>query len=162
MGGRLPPNRDTAPVDTRDAEIRLHVYEQLAAGEPAPTPRTIAARFGTTPLAAAAALRRLQDDHDALVLLPGSPYLWMAEPFSAVPTDYPVAGAGRRWFGNCIWDALAVAALVDEPVVRIPAVCPATGLPLPLEVRDGELTAAPGVAHFAVPPRRWWESIGFT
>ncbi|MBT8202491.1 MAG: alkylmercury lyase family protein [Acidimicrobiia bacterium] len=147
-------------MDSRDAAIRLFVYEEALAGA-IPTPAQIGVQFSLTPQEAGDALRRLQDDHDALVLLPGSSYIWMAEPFSAVASDYPVLSGNRRWYGNCIWDALAIAALAGDPC-RIPAVCPQSGAALDLEVRDGELVRATGVVHFAVPPRRWWESIGFT
>lgn len=147
-------------MSPEDAAIRLFVYES-ARRRRIPTPVEVAEEFSMTPRVAGEALERLQDEHDALVLLPGSPYVWMAEPFSAVPTDYPVIGAGHRWFGNCIWDAMAIASLVEEPC-RIPAVCPQSGADLTVEVRDGALVEAKGIVHFAVPPSRWWESIGFT
>ena len=142
-----------------DAEIRLFVYKAARAGR-IPAPADIARRFSLTPQLASEALHRLRDA-EALVLLPGSSYIWMAEPFSAVSTDYPVEGSGARWYGNCVWDALAIAALVGGDV-RSPALCPHSGVALTLEVSDDRLVEAPGVVHFAVPSRRWWESVGFT
>ena len=149
-------------VSELDAWIRLHVYERLAAGEPAPTPLTLAAAFHRSPAEVEQVLHRLQRDHDALVLLPGSPYVWMAEPFSAVPTSFEVAADdGRRWWGNCIWDALAILALVGaDGTVR--CACPDCGDPLEVRVEEGRPREPVGVAHFAIPAGEWWRSIGFT
>ena len=142
-----------------NAAVRLFIYES-ARRDRIPAPREIAREFGTTPRRVHEALRRLVDD-EAIVLLPGSTYIWMAEPFSAVPTDYPVVGESTTWFGNCIWDALAIASLADEPC-RVPTTCPESGTELELATSDGRLVAATGVVHFSLPPSRWWESIGFT
>lgn len=145
-----------------DAAIRLAIYAEVAATGRVLSPVGLASRFELTPMVIGDALRRLAQQHDALVLLPDSPYVWMAEPFSAVPTDYPVLGADdRRWYGNCSWDALAVAALVDVDT-SIDTRCPASGTPLRLRVSSGGLQTSPTVAHFAVAPRDWWRSIGFT
>ena len=38
--------------------------------------------------------------------------IWMANPFSAVPTDFKVTSRGRTYFGNCIWDALGIPAIL--------------------------------------------------
>ncbi len=146
-------------MTTSDPEIRLFVYESARAGH-IPAPLDVARHFSLTPQQAADSFQRLQMA-DALVLLPDSPYIWMAEPFSAVATDYPVDSRGSRWHGNCIWDALAIAALVGSHCT-IPVSCPHTGTALTLETETETLVAAPGVVHFAVPPARWWDSIGFT
>lgn len=147
-------------MDADDARIRLFVYQSALEGW-IPSPADVARRFRLAPYEAAAAFARLARDHDALVLLPGSPYIWMAEPFSAVPTDYPVTSRGRRWFGNCIWDALAITSMIDEPS-EIHAVCPASGTELRIAAEPQRLVSSEGVVHFGVPARRWWESIGFT
>jgi hypothetical protein len=147
-------------MSPEEAAVRLFIYESARAGR-VPTPAEIGRRFSMSPRQAATTLQRLQDEHDAIVLLPDSPYIWMAEPFSAVPTDYPVIAESGRWFGNCVWDALAIASLVEQPC-RIPAACPESGEELVLTTSGGALTSAPGIVHFAMPPARWWESIGFT
>jgi hypothetical protein len=148
----------------QDAAIRLFVYETAVKTGRPPSPLETARRFGLLPMETALAFRRLQDEHDALVLVPGSAYIWMAEPFSALPTDYPVHSLGTRgtrWFGNCVWDALAIAALVGVDA-DIPTACPASGADLTLAVRDGTLRPIDAVVHFAVRPKDWWVSVGFT
>ena len=150
-----------ATMEPTDADIRLAVYETALESGEVLTPLEVSERFGCTPLEATETFQRLQDDHDALVLLPGSGYIWMAEPFSAVPTDFPVVAGSRRWYGNCVWDAAAIAVLVGGRS-EMPTACPSSGRALVLRADDGRLVAGPGVVHFAVPPSLWWESIGFT
>jgi hypothetical protein len=84
----------------------------------------------------------------------------MANPLSALPTPYEVETADRTWFGNCIWDALGVVAMLGgDGVVRTwGADC---GERLVTEVADDRLTSGEGVVHFAVPAAQWWNDIGF-
>jgi hypothetical protein len=36
----------------------------------------------------------------------------MAMPLSAIPTPFQVEVGGRHFFGNCIWDALGIVAML--------------------------------------------------
>lgn len=150
-----------AAPDELDRRLRLHVYECFAETGEAPAPLELSERFDLSPEAVGDILRRLEQEEAALVLLPGSSYLWMAEPFSAVPTLYPVRSGGDRWFGNCIWDALAILALLERDG-HVETRSPVDGEPLHFTVREGELQSIDAVIHFAVPAREWWRSIGFT
>lgn len=141
-------------------EIRLHIYRSFVESGQGPTPGDLARGFGLTPGQLEGVLRQLSRE-SAIVLLPDSPYLWMAEPFSAVPTLFPVASGDRRWFGNCIWDALAILALVEADG-HVETLSPVDGQPLRFEVRDGALQPVEALIHFAVPANEWWKSIGFT
>ncbi len=145
----------------RDSEIRLWIYRHFVDAGRAPSPVEIAAHFRLTPGTVEERLRRLQDQANALVLLPGSSYIWMAEPFSAVPTSFLVRSGTRQWWGNCIWDALAILALVGTDG-SVSTACPHSGQPLIVSVTKGSLEGAQGVVHFAVPAREWWRDIGFT
>jgi hypothetical protein len=144
-----------------DAEIRVWIYRHFVDTGRAPSPVEIAANFRLTPGEVEDRLRRLQEEADALILLPGSPYIWMAEPFSAVPTSFLVRSGAHQWWGNCIWDALAILALagVDGSVS---SACPHSGQPLVVSVTERRLGDARGIVHFAVPARQWWRDIGFT
>ena len=104
-------------------------------------------------------LWRLADER-LLVLRPDGAEIWMAQPFSAVPTPFRVECAGRSYFGNCIWDALGIPALVEADGTVCTA-CADCGDPLELRVEGGRLLDG-GVAHFAVPAARWWDDIGYT
>lgn len=148
-------------VTAQDSEIRLWIYRHFTDTGCAPKPVEIAAQFGLTPYQAGQALHRLQRDVDALVLIPGSSYIWMAEPFSAVPTSFIVRSHKRQWWGNCIWDALGILSLLGLDG-EVSTACPNSGQPLRVVVSRGALAEAPGVVHFAVQARDWWRDIGFT
>jgi len=148
-------------VDSFDRAVRLAVYRTIVADGVPPTARELAAELDVPTADLAASLGRLADAH-ALVLQPETSSIWMAAPFSAVPTPFDVSVGDRRYFANCIWDALGVPACLHADA-RIDSSCPDCGEPLRLEVRDGVLREpADSVLHFAIPAARWWEDIGAT
>jgi hypothetical protein len=84
----------------------------------------------------------------------------MADPFSAVPTPFVVTISSRVWFGNCIWDAMGIAAMIGADA-ELEASCGCCGtsmkLAIPGECRQGDER----VAHFAIPAAHWWDDIVF-
>ena len=152
-----------APSDT---EVRQAIYRLFVETGQAPVPAQVAATLGMSTAEAEAAYRRLADAH-VLVLAPGTPYIWLANPLSAAPSPFTVRTAGREWHGICIWDALGIIAMLGEPGRESGSVqtwCPDCTEPLALDVRDGEVSVREGDAllHFAVPARQWWDDIGFS
>jgi hypothetical protein len=144
-----------------DRDVRLAVYRKIVEEGQPPTAPEIAAGLDVGALDVEASLRRLADGH-VLVLAPGTPYIWMASPFSAIPTPFEVEVGDRRYFGNCIWDALGISACLHADA-HITTYCPDCSEPLSLDVRDGRLEAsAESVIHFAVPAAHWWDDIGST
>ena len=144
-----------------DRDVRLAVYRKFVDEARPPTPPEIAVELGVATLDVEASLRRLADGHE-LVLAPGTPYVWMANPFSAIPTPFEVEVGNRLYFGNCIWDALGISACLHADA-HIRTYCPDCSEPLSLDVRDGKLgSLAEGVIHFAVPAAHWWDDIGST
>ncbi len=144
-----------------DLRIRWWIYDHTVATGNVPGPLKIAGEFGQPRPTIEQSLHRLADDLDAIVLVPGTASIWMAEPFSAVPTWFRVRAVDQKWWGNCIWDALAILALVRRDG-EVETVCPQSAQPLTVAVANGRLAEAPGVVHFAVPARDWWRDIGFT
>ena len=146
---------------TLDTDVRLAVYRGFVEEGRPPTPPEIARSLGAPTSTVETALRRLDDAH-ALVLAPGTSYVWMANPFSAIPTSFSVNTLGRMYWGNCIWDALGIPACLDSDA-SIRTFCPDCAEPLSLEVRDGSLEP-PGdcMIHFEVPAAHWWDDIGST
>ncbi|HEX9824067.1 MAG TPA: organomercurial lyase [Actinomycetota bacterium] len=146
--------------DELDPHVRRLVYERFAEESRPPSPAEIAHELGAPPSEVDASLRRLADQH-VLVLAGGGTSIWMANPFSAVPTDFRVEIADRAWWGSCIWDSFGIVAMFGGTgIVR--TWCHDCGDPLEVGVQDGELRGGEGVAHFAVPAARWWEDIGYT
>lgn len=145
--------------DELDRGARIAVYDHFVATGEAPSVESLAAQLGETKEDVSKALRRLADAR-VLVLQPGSDEIWMAMPFSALPTRFRVRSATREWWANCAWDALGIAAATHQDVT-IDATCASDGNSLSLTVRDGAVEGK-GFVHFAVPAARWWDDIGFT
>ena len=155
-------DEDPTTVDeTLGREVRLAIYQAFAEQGRGPAPGELCRRFGLAPRELDRVIRHLAEAQSALVLMPDSSYVWMAEPFSAVPTHFPVRSGERQWYGNCIWDALAILALL-ELEGQVETLSPLDGEPLRFEVEAGELRPIDARIHFAVPARDWWRSIGFT
>ena len=147
-------------TDALDRDVRLCVYRRFVQQGQPPTHEHVADELGVGAAEAQGSFRRLQAAH-VLVLHPGTLDVWMANPLSAVPTDFRVETPSGGYFGNCVWDAFGVVAMLGAEGT-ISTHCPCCSEPMELWVVDGELRPVDGVAHFAVPARRWWDDIGFT
>jgi Alkylmercury lyase len=145
---------------TLDAEVRLEVYRFFVAQGRPPVPAEVAKTVATDQASVEGSLRRLAEGH-VLVLAPGTPYIWMANPLSAIPTPFQAEAGGRRFFGNCIWDALGVVAMLGG-TGTVSTWCPDCREPISVTVADNRLASGEGVVHFAVPAAHWWDDIGFT
>lgn len=104
-------------------------------------------------------IQRLADGH-ILVLQPETGEILMANPFSAVPTPFLVELEDFSCFGNCIWDALGIAAMLKKDA-RIKTACGDCGTAMELSIVDGQVQGDAGIIHFALPALRWWEDIVF-
>ena len=147
-------------TDALDIKVRLAVFRGAADTGEVPQAAEIAAALGEERATVEESLRRLAEGR-VIVLAPGTTTIWMANPFSAIPTPFRVRARGRRYWGNCVWDALGVAAILHDDAT-VETTCGDCGEPMTLEVRGGALARGDGVVHFAVPAARWWENIGFT
>ena len=145
-----------------DSALRVLIYDEIVRTGEAPSVAALAKHLGASANEVRGSLRRLHDAH-MLVLQPDDEIL-MANPFSAVPTPFIVEVGTRRWYGNCVWDALGVIATLHprNPNAngRVLTSCGTSGQSMELAVRDGVL-AGRGVVHFALPARRWWDDIVF-
>jgi len=143
-----------------DREVRLHVYNSfLEQGRP-PSSQETAAALGLGDDEAAASFARLEAAH-VLVFAPGTTTIWMANPLSAVPTTFWTETPLGGFWGNCVWDAFGIVAMLGG-TGTVSTRCADCGTLLELSVRDGVLEEQDGVAHFAVPARHWWDNIGYT
>jgi hypothetical protein len=146
-------------IDAR--HLLVFIYDQLLAHGAPPTSSDIAAHFDATPDLALRALNMLNVGKTVL-LNPRTGEIWMAGPFSAVPTPYEVSADGVRWWANCAWDMLGIPVVADRRV-HIDASCTDCGEPMVFDVDPRQPTLdVEGVVHFLLPARRWYEDIGFT
>ena len=142
-----------------DSNVRAAVYRLFVDSGRAPVAAELSKETGETPARVEASLQRLHEGH-ILVLAPGTPYIWMANPFSALPTPYAVTAEGKEFWANCIWDGLGILAMLGVDGA-VDAYCPDCADQLRVEVRDGDLLASDNVIHYTVPARKWWDDIGF-
>jgi ribonuclease HI len=152
------PQSAAHPFTESEQAVRLFIYRHFIETANAPDLATIARATAIADRDVAAALRQLADQH-AIVLAPASVSIWMAHPFSAVPTPYPVDAGGRTYWANCAWDAAGILSLVGDGETR--TLCADCGQPAGFGVQDAALVGD-GIVHFAVPPRRFWENVAYT
>lgn len=138
--------------------IRAHVMRALRETALPPSLDDLATANDTTIDATRDALRSLAEQH-RLALQPDTHAIWMAHPFSAVPTDFAVTASGRSWWANCVWDAFAILGMVGDGWLDTHS--PQTGDSIRLSVERGRVTGD-AIVHFLVPARHFWDDIGFT
>ena len=158
----VPPHTGRAAarpytVDDLDLRVRAYVYDAtMREGRP-PRFAAAAAALGVPEDEVCQSLQRLAAGR-ALVLQ-GDGEILMANPFSAVPTPFPVLAGDGSYFGNCIWDALGIPAMLRRDAV-IDTSCGDCGTAARVEVTGGAV-AGDGIIHFAIPARDWWKDIVF-
>jgi hypothetical protein len=144
-----------------DGRIRHAIYKTFAEGG-IPLSATLSHQLHVPVETVRAAMERLHESH-AIVLDPSTREVWMALPFSSVPTPFVVNAAigDRSWFANCAWDAFGIPNLLDIDAV-IATACQDCGGPIVYRIEERRLADAHGVVHFGVPASKWWDDIGFT
>lgn len=142
-----------------DQRLRLLVYRHILRHEKSPAVAEMAKSMATSPAKVRAALTRLSESHAFMMQEDGE--LWRAAPFSCIPTAFPVTVEKKSWFGNCIWDALGIPAMLGKDA-RIGAACACCNYDMPIEIRKGKLRAGDGLIHIAVPAREWYKDVVFT
>lgn len=142
-----------------DIAVRCYVYDVALGSGRVPSVEECARALRRPVADISNALRRLDAAHQ--IVLSNDGELLMAMPFSAIPTAFEVRSGELRAFANCGWDALGIAAMLQRDA-RISTSCADCGDPLEIDVRGSQATAGAALLHFALPVRRWWESVVFT
>ena len=150
----------TPLLSATDLAVRRTILDTFARGE-IPTRLFVSQAAGLDYADVVASYHALAAAH---VIVPDadSGEVWMAMPFSAVPTEFRVVVGERSVWANCAWDAFGVAAALGADVSFVTR-CPASNRPVRAGVRQGVAFADAGaVAHIPVPAARWWDDIGYT
>lgn len=143
-----------------DLRVRSAILGALAETGVAPTPGDVARQLGETVEPVLGAWRRLREGR-VIVTGEDGVSIRMANPFSGVPTDHTFTSGDVRYYANCGWDALGVAAALGRNgVVR--SRCGNSGEPLELEVLDGGPEPCSWFFHSLVSAAHWWDDIVFT
>ena len=147
----------STPLSALDWDIRLFIYTFWAENERPPTPHDTSTAFSFSVDEAEIIFQRLNDHHH-IFLEPQSTTLRMANPLSAVPTNYRVRVKDKSLWANCAWDSLGIAAMLDTDV-EVEAVGPLSGGIFRYGVRDGQLENADFVVHFSIPANQWYDNL---
>jgi len=147
-------------LSDQDWRIRLYIYQFFVAHGRPPSHDEAAQHFRLTPDEARAAYHRLHDQH-TLFLEPGADAVRMANPLSAVPTDFRVYVGDMAYWANCAWDSLGIPAMLGADA-RIQAVLAHSGEAVRYAVTNGTLQAEPFLVHFPLPFARWYDDLVHT
>ncbi len=82
-----------------DLDVRHFIYTTFARKAYPPTTLETADHFSTSIAQVEAAYERLAKAHH-IALAPGSHAIWMAHPFSSLPTNYVAEVEHKRYWGN--------------------------------------------------------------
>ena len=153
------PERDPAyRRDTAQLVRRLILSHFANEGCP-PGVTDLAHEAGLTDAETAEAVSRAAQP-GMMVLAPGGKSVWLAHPFSALPTMHVVVYGRRKYWASCPMDALAVGVLVNADV-DVHSRCGDCGDRINLEVRSGRLHGD-GFVHCPLPPSHYFDNVPFT
>jgi len=151
--------------DDFNNRVRVRLYQLFVEFGRCPTVTEVAGDLDCGVSEVTEAFKQLAAAAHALVLQPGSGEILMANPLSAVPTPFVVEAETetkfRTFYGNCIWDALGVISMLQHDG-RVLTSCGCCGESMTLTVHNGAVESKPpGIVHFAIPARHWWDDIVF-
>ena len=146
--------------DELDRLVRVTVYERFLEHGYPPSAYELASTFDREKDDVMASFARLSESRALILNRPGDRVI-VAPPFSAVPTPFWVKTPRGAWWGNCAWEALGIAALLETDA-RIRTTSGATGEPLLVVVDSGRVGPENVLVHFTMPVHRWWEDVRFT
>lgn len=146
--------------DARLWDARHFVYTFWAEHTHAPSVRDTA-RALEIEIAHARALYHELNARHALMLMPGTDVIRMANPFSGVPTGFRVQVGAKQYYANCAWDSFGIPAALHADA-QLAAFCSNTQEPLRFALRDGKITGDSAVIYFRVPFANWYDDLVFT
>lgn len=157
---------DNPTIHPRLWDARHFVYAFWVEHTHPPTVQDTAQGLEISTEEARALYEQLNARH-ALLLMPGTQVIRMANPFSGVPTGFRVMipGTGtntdKTYYANCAWDSFGIpAALYADATIA--AFCSNTQEPLRLHLRDGKITGDAAVVYLRVPFANWYDDLVFT
>lgn len=149
----------TQPAEALAWRLRGHLYRRIRDTGVVPSRAELAADVGAAAAEIGRALGFLAEA--CVVALDQRGEVWMAHPFSAVPTAYRVETPSGAYWANCAWDALAIPLLLGTDG-RTRTSCPQSGTRFDLTMTRGRAGPRGAVVRLAVPVRDFWDDIGFT
>lgn len=153
-------------MDAKTLAVRAFIYARFGRSGQAPSRTELAQELGVDPEWIDQRLAQLAEHR--MVVLDDQGEIARALPFSARPTRHRVVTNSTTYYGNCAWDAFALASLLG-PSATMDLRCGCCDEPIDstdnvlsmAEHRAGTAPAKP-LVHFTVPAARWWDDLTFT
>jgi hypothetical protein len=149
---------DSVPITNSTLHHRILTHF-IQAGY-APSVDELAAGFNQPRDAVVAGLHKLQEYH-GVVLHPKTSEIWVSHPFSTAPTNFWVESGERRWWGNCAWCSLGIAALAGGDVT-ITTTLGGESRQVNVRIVNGKLEDDAYIVHFPIPMQQAWDNVIFT
>lgn len=105
-------------------------------------------------------LKQLADNH-ALVLHPNTFDIWVAHPFALFPTMFWVESNGKKWWGNCTWCSLGIAALTKTNT-KVFTKLSGEKESVVIEIVDSKVVQSDLLVHFPIPAKKFWDNVIYT
>ena len=147
-------------ISAFDLKVRYQIYRYFAEHCVAPSHQQIADLLDVEVEKVHVSFHELHEHH-MIFLEPNSDSIRMANPFSAIPTDFKTISGDKQWWANCAWDSLGIAAALDIDV-EIQASFPNSQETVDLQVNDGIVDGKDHVVYFPLPVGRWYDDLIFT
>ena len=148
---------DSVALTEFDWDVRTHIYRSFAESGQAPTLGAIAAAARSTENRVQVSLQKLFEAHE-IAPLPDGKGVWMANPFSGIPTDYVVTTPEMTCCtivpGTHSGTSHSRHRRLDSQMCR-------SGAALEFGIRNGILGGDDGVIHLVTPLRRAWKTSVF-
>ena len=86
-------------VESFDKDVRYFIYTTFVETALPPTTRQVSEHLKVSIASVENSFERLADSHH-IALAPGSHSIWMAHPFSGIPTNYVTTIGQKKYYGN--------------------------------------------------------------
>ena len=143
-----------------DLKIRYQVYRFFADNCRAPAYQEIAGLLNEENEDVRVSFHKLHERH-MLFLEPGSDMIRIANPFSAIPTNFKVTSGNKSWWANCAWDSLGIAAALNIDLMIETRFADLDGA-VELHVDHGIVDKDQLIIYFPLPFRQWYDDLIYT
>ncbi len=143
-----------------DLKTRHQIYHFFADNCRAPSYQEVAYLLNAEKENVRVSFHKLHERH-MIFLEPGADTIRMANPFSAIPTNYKVISGNKKWWANCAWDSLGIAAALKIDV-QIEASYSDNQETVELQVNHGVADGKNHIIYFPLPCRQWYDDLIFT
>jgi hypothetical protein len=143
-----------------DLKVRYQVYHFFAENCRAPAYQEIADLLSEEKENVRVSFHKLHERH-MFFLEPGTDTIRIANPFSAIPTNFRVTSGEKAWWANCAWDSVGIAAALKNNV-HIETSFHDTKETTEMRVEHGEVDKKHFIVYFPLPYRHWYDDLIYT